>query len=78
MSKIQNALKDQCLANLQKTFKVIVTGAITPEQATQMGLHTIAGLNNIYSGSLSGEEVLALEQHQAVDSIEPNSEMNIL
>jgi hypothetical protein len=78
MNKIQHTLKDQCLANLQKPFKVIVTGAIASEQAAQMGLNAIAGLDNIYSGSLLGEDILALEQHQAIDSIEPDSEMSIL
>jgi hypothetical protein len=78
MNKITKALKNQCLADLQKPFEVIVTGSITPEQAMQMGLNTVAGLNNIYSGSLLGKDILAIEKHEAIDSIELNGQMNIL
>ncbi len=78
MNKIQNTLKDQCLADLKKPFKIIVTGAIAPEQVAQMGLHATAGLDNIYSGSLLGEDILAIAGHEAVDSIESDGEMGIL
>lgn len=78
MDKIQNTLKEQCLVDPKKSFNIIVTGAITPEQATQMGLNTIAGLENIYSGLLAGEDILNISQHTAIDSIESDSDMSIL
>lgn len=78
MDKIAQSLKNQCLVELQKPFKIIVTGAIAPDEAQQMGLNSITGLDNLYSGSLRGEEVLALAQHKAIDSIELDSDMNIL
>jgi hypothetical protein len=78
MDKIQKSLKDQCLVDLQKPFKIIVTGAIAPEEAMRMGLNTIAGLDNIYSGSVLGETILTIAQHEAIDSIELDNEMSIL
>lgn len=78
MDKIQTSLKDQCLADPQTPVKVIITGSIAPEKAMQMGLDSIAGLDNIYSGSLIGAAILAIEKLETIDSIELDSDMEIL
>ena len=78
MDKIQQALKNQCLADPKKPVKVIVTGFVAPEKAMQIGLDSIEGLDNIYSGSLTGKDILAIEKLDTVNSIELDGEMNIL
>lgn len=78
MDKIQLSLKNQCLADPQRPIKVIVTGFIAPEKATQMGLNSIEGLDNIYSGSLRGEAIFAIGKLEPIDSIELDSDMDIL
>lgn len=78
MDKIQKSLKNQCLANPKRLLKIIVAGFIAPNNAMQMGLASIEGLNNIYSGSLMGEAILAIEQLEMIDIIELDSDMEIL
>jgi hypothetical protein len=78
MDKIQQSLKNQCLTDPKKAVKIIVTGFIAPEKVMQIGLDSIDGLDNIYSGSLTGEDILTLEKLEAVDSIELDSDMDIL
>ncbi len=78
MDKIQISLKNQCVADPKRLLKVIVTGFIAPEKAMQMGLDSIEGLDNIYSGSLRGEAILAIEKLETIDSIELDSDMEIL
>jgi hypothetical protein len=78
MSKIPTSLQQQCLANLQKPFNVIVTGTLASDEATQLGLASLTGLDNIYSGSLLGETILTMAQQKTIDSIELDGEMGIL
>ncbi|MCI0654556.1 MAG: hypothetical protein L0Y39_08785 [Methylococcaceae bacterium] len=78
MDKIKKNLKGQCQSDLKKEFKIIVTGSIKPEEATQIGLNPITGLDNIFSGSVTGEKIIAIEKLKTVDSIELDSNMEIL
>ncbi|OTE96652.1 hypothetical protein BCS42_12325 [Crenothrix sp. D3] len=78
MNKIQTALKNQCLADPKEPVSVIVTGFITPEKAKQIGLDSIAGLDNIYSGSLLGENILTIAELEAIDSIELDADVGML
>lgn len=78
MDKIQESLKLQCLADLKSPIKVIVTGFVAPEKAMQMSLKPINGLDNIFSGSLTGEDILAIEQLETIERIEFDSDMGIL
>lgn len=78
MDKIEKELKGQCQSDPNKEFKIIVTGSITPEEATKIGLDSIAGLDNIYSGSLTGEKILTIETLKTVNGIEPDRNVEIL
>jgi hypothetical protein len=78
MSKLPTALQQQCLASPQTPFKVIVIGTLASDEATQLGLASLTGLDNIYSGSLLGETILTMAQQETIDSIELDGEMGIL
>jgi hypothetical protein len=78
MDKIEQELKDQCHSDLNKEFKIIVTGSITSEEATKMGLDSIEGLENIYGGLLTGKKILSIEKLETVNSIELDRNMEVL
>ena len=77
MDKIEKDLKDQCHADPNSEFKIIVTGSLTPEEATKLRLRSITGLDNMYSGSLAGEKILTIEKLETVNSIELDRNMEI-
>lgn len=77
MDKIEKELKNQCDADPNSEFKIIVTGSLTPEEATKLRLRSITGLDNMYSGSLAGEKILTIEKLETVNSIELDRNMEI-
>lgn len=78
MDKIKKSLKHQCQADLKRPVKVIVTGYVALEKAMQIGLKPMNGLDNIFCGSLTGEDILAIEKLETIESIELDSDMGIL
>ncbi len=78
MSKIEKKLKQQSESNQENEFQVIVTGFIHPERAEKFGLKPFSGLDNIYSGSLTGANILELGDIETVESVEPDGTVEIL
>ncbi|MES2546618.1 MAG: hypothetical protein V4575_02860 [Pseudomonadota bacterium] len=78
MDKINNALKQKCLSHLSKPIQVVVVGLLTTEEVFNLGLTPINGLDNLYKGSLTGQQILNLEKLDAIKSIEFDINMHVL
>jgi hypothetical protein len=70
MSKIENNLKEQCKLEPESEFNLIITGFLESEKVKQLGLEPFSGLDNMYSGTLTGSKVLEVADIETVESVE--------
>lgn len=77
MKKIDENFREQILKQLDELQKIVVVckSNIPPEK---FNLKVISGLDNCFTGLLTGQRILALEKSAQVVSIEPDSEMSAL
>lgn len=75
MSKINQTLKTQIKKKASDLYDIIV---VTSEPlSAKTKLNKIEGLDNIYTGTLSGTKILELEKNKKVVSIEVDGESGV-
>ncbi len=77
MSKIEKNLKKQCQSEPEREFELIVTGSLDSKTAKQLGLEPLSGLDNIFSGTLTGSKVLEIADIETLESIEADGVVEI-
>jgi hypothetical protein len=77
MKKIDESFRTQILKQPNKLHKIVVVckSNIAPDK---FNLKVIPGLDNCFTGLLTGQNILALEKSAQVISIEPDGEMSAL
>lgn len=76
MANIAANLKEIIKKQPNELFNVIVVSA--PKANLKADLKPIEGLDDMYSGALTGKKILAFEKSKKVLSIEPDGEMKAL
>ncbi len=72
MGKMDVNFKKQIKGNLENAYNIIV---VTKNPLnSKIALKPIAGLDNMYEGTMTGEKILALEKSKQIISIERNGE----
>jgi hypothetical protein len=76
MANIAANLKEQIKKQPDELYNVIVVSA--PKANLKTDLKPIEGLDDMYTGALSGKKILAFEKSKKILSVEPDGEMNAL
>ncbi|NBB76630.1 MAG: hypothetical protein GVY02_04550 [Bacteroidetes bacterium] len=78
MEKITGDLKKACSREPKKQFDVVIVlkEESDPKQLPIKSYNRL--MDNILSASMKGSEILELEKHDSIQSVEPDGEVGIL